>query len=159
MILYVMRHGPAEDRAPSGRDGDRALTTAGREVVARSARALHEARGAQGRLRILASPLRRARETAEIVASHVTSATGIELDDDLAADAGLPHGLVARLAEAGADALLVGHQPNVEALVVDLLHPPPPPPPGGFRTALIVAVERVAEGRWRHAAVLDPYRS
>ena len=34
MRLYVMRHGPAEDRAPTGRDFDRALTRAGREVVA-----------------------------------------------------------------------------------------------------------------------------
>ena len=27
MRLYVMRHGPAEDRAPTGRDFDRVLTT------------------------------------------------------------------------------------------------------------------------------------
>ena len=160
MLLYVMRHGPAEDRAPTGRDFDRVLTAAGREVVARSARALHAGRRSLGgRLRLLSSPLRRARETAEIVASILVPPLAVELHDDLAADAGLPRDLVADVAAAGADALLVGHQPIVEQLVGELLHPAHPSLPGGFPTALIVALERVVPDRWRRAAVFDPYRA
>ena len=40
MKLYVMRHGPAHDDSPSGRDADRALTVSGRERVAAVAKAL-----------------------------------------------------------------------------------------------------------------------
>ena len=47
MKLYVMRHGPADDDSPSGRDADRALTAAGRERVARGRQgAPREGRGA-----------------------------------------------------------------------------------------------------------------
>jgi len=159
MRLYVMRHGPAEDRAPSGRDFDRALTFAGREVVARAARSLHEARShAAHPLRVLASPFRRARETAEIVAAAVSPALDVELHEDLGADAGLPLGLVAELAAAGADTLLVGHQPTVEALVRHLVQPVQPPLAGGFRTALILPLSQLPEGRWHPAGPLDPFR-
>jgi phosphohistidine phosphatase len=159
MLLYVMRHGPAEDRAPSGRDFDRALTPAGREVVTHSALALHEGRRPLGPrpLRVIGSPLRRARQTAEIVASFALGPPEVELHDDLAADAGVPHALVADLAAAGTDALLVGHQPIVQQLVGELLHPVVPSLPAGFRTALIVALARVAPDRWHPAAIIDPY--
>ena len=164
MLLYVMRHGPAEDRAPTGRDFDRALTPAGREVVARSARALHEARRPLGLrpFRVLSSPLRRARETAEIVAALGSPAPRVELHDDLAADAGVPLRLVRELAAAGVDVLLVGHQPIVEQLGGELLHPVLPALPGGVRTARIVAIESttpVAPDRWSaRPALLDPHR-
>src|SRR5665213_3672830 len=65
MRLYVMRHGPAEDQAASGRDEDRALTTSGRERVRGVARLL--ASEAELPSRILTSRLVRATETAEIV--------------------------------------------------------------------------------------------
>ena len=66
MKLYVMRHGPAADDSPSGRDADRALTPAGRERVTLVAKALTE--GGEEPFAILSSPLVRAVETAEIVA-------------------------------------------------------------------------------------------
>jgi phosphohistidine phosphatase len=154
MRLYVMRHGPAEDRAATGRDFDRALTPAGRDVVGRAARAL---RAEGGPARVLSSPLRRARETAEIVVQSL-SLDPPELHDDLAVDAGLPLDLIGALARAGTDVLLVGHQPVVEDLVRQLADPVPVPLPGGFRTALIVMLERVAPDGWHPAAVFDPYR-
>jgi phosphohistidine phosphatase len=163
MLLYVMRHGPAEDRASSGRDFDRVLTPAGRAVVARAARQLGQVRqvgGVAGRLRVLASPLRRARETAEIVAgalSRPPDLVHVELHDDLAVDAGLPLGLVRQLAAAGTDALLVGHQPTVEDLARRILQPGRTWLPGGFRTATIITAELVAApDRWQAGAVLDP---
>src|SRR5262245_22665267 len=158
MRLHVMRHGPAEDRAPSGRDFDRMLTEAGREVVKRAALAFREGAGA-GPLRLLASPYRRARETAEIVASSLEGAPDFELHEDLGCDAGLPLSLVRALVGEGRDALLVGHQPTVEELVRSLVHPGHVPLHAGFRTATIVTLEHEAEGRFRFAALLDPHKS
>lgn len=177
MRLYVMRHGPAEDRAPSGRDFDRALTHAGRAVVDRAARALHQARAGTP-VRVLSSPFRRARETAELL-SKVIGAGEPEIHDDLAADADLPLALVRDVHAAGGDAILIGHQPIVEELVRVLLHPghggglpreaelrsasrsaphaPARPSLGnGFRTATIAALEHAAE-RWRLVTVIDPH--
>lgn len=160
-MLYVMRHGPAEDRARTGRDADRALTSAGRAVVTRAAHALRSARDA-GLPRIVSSPLLRARETAAIVGTLAGSAgIEIELHDALGADGDLPLGLVVELARRGHDAALVGHQPMVEHLVrrlsgrSDVV-------PAGFRTAMVVALELAmgsegqvtgAEVRW----VVDPH--
>jgi phosphohistidine phosphatase len=160
MRLYVMRHGPADDHSPTGRDFDRALTPPGRELVARVARALALGRAhGDGPLRILSSPLRRARETAEVVASVLASIpSAIEIHDDLAADAEVPLALVGAMREAGTDALLVGHQPIVEELVRVLIHPSRPSFPGGFRTATIVALDAAAEDRFHLATILDPYR-
>jgi phosphohistidine phosphatase len=153
MELYVMRHGPAEDRAPTGRDSDRALTRPGRDVVAAAVRALHEARAAAP-LRVLASPYRRARETAELLAAHFGAEP--ELHDDLAADAGLPLALVEQLRAGGADTILIGHQPTVEELVRVLVHPAHPPFGAGFRTATIAALRRL-DDRWQLRALIDPH--
>src|ERR1700678_2627326 len=68
MILYVLRHGSAEDEPPpGGDDGARRLTARGREKV-REAAAGMRALGLKFDA-ILASPLPRAAETAELVAA------------------------------------------------------------------------------------------
>jgi phosphohistidine phosphatase len=158
MLLYIMRHGPAEDRAASGRDFDRVLTPVGREVVARSAQALHEGPRRLGRrCRVLTSPFRRALQTAEIVAAKASPPLDVEVHDDLAADAHLPLALVRELVEVGKDALLVGHQPTVEELARELLHPVRPTLTGGFRTATVVVLELVPPSEWRMAALIEPH--
>jgi phosphohistidine phosphatase len=69
MELYLLRHGVAEDRAPSGRDADRRLTEDGkkklRKVLGRAQKA-----GVAPTL-ILSSPLTRAMETAAIAADEL----------------------------------------------------------------------------------------
>ncbi len=166
MVLYVMRHGPAQDRAPTGRDFDRALTPVGREVVARAARAFHAEGDRTGPWRVLSSPYVRARQTAEIVAAAAPPGrlaqveVRVEIREDLAAEGGTPLRLVDELASAGTDALLVGHQPTMEDLACALIHPVRLPLPGGFRTAAIVALERVAlddAAGWRPTWVCDPH--
>ncbi len=62
-----MRHGSAEDRAASGRDFDRVLTSSGRDRVKDVARMLVD--GDEAPHAILSSPLARALQTAEIVAA------------------------------------------------------------------------------------------
>lgn len=151
-----MRHGPAEGRAKSGRDADRALTREGQAVVEKAAGALAAARGS-GQVRVLSSPFRRAQETAAVVA-RVLAAPAPDLHDDLSGDADtLPLSLCRELYAAGRDALLVGHQPFMEALVRELLHPATVSLPGGFRPATIVVLASATGGRFRLEAVIDPH--
>ena len=161
MLLYVMRHGPAEDAAPSGRDFDRGLTMPGRELVAQAAQRLSQARPAP-LPRILSSPLVRARQTSEIVRRFVCPPdTPLELHDDLQPQDAPPLTLLHDIVATGIDTLLVGHQPSVEYLVRSLALQPRLSLPSGFRTAMIVglALEGAPSGTWTPHLVLDPRES
>jgi len=71
MLLYLIRHGQAEDRSADGSDAGRALTPAGMKELRRVARRLVEL-GVRFD-RTAASPLLRARQTAEaLLAEGVT---------------------------------------------------------------------------------------
>ena len=136
MKLYVMRHGPAEDSSPTGRDGDRALTTEGRDRTRAVARAL-VAEG-EAPLTIISSPLVRALQTAEIVAAvsdvekrvrEAKDAGGapgaVEIRREMS-PGGDALGLVLELARAGRKrAMVVGHEPDLSMLVARLVghHP------------------------------------
>lgn len=67
MDLFLMRHGKAARRSPSPADHTRALTAAGMREVRRTAAGLRRAGIAFGY--VASSPLTRAMQTAEIVAS------------------------------------------------------------------------------------------
>src|SRR5579859_7952669 len=122
MKLYVMRHGPAEDGAASGLDGDRALTPSGRERVRLVAKVLLDAE--ETPMRIVTSPLVRAVQTAEIVA--ITGEIGVrggtvEVRREVA-PGGDGAKLLERLAlERAKRVMLVGHEPDLSALVNGLL--------------------------------------
>jgi phosphohistidine phosphatase len=118
--LYILRHGPAEDHAFSGRDFDRALTASGRERVRDVGRALHEANEAP--LLILSSPLVRALQTAEIVASMAKVAAPIDVRPELA-PGGEARALVDELlasAKTSDRVMLVGHEPDLADLASTL---------------------------------------
>ena len=131
MKLYVMRHGPAEDSSPTGRDGDRALTPDGRDRTRSVARALL-AEG-EAPLTIISSPLVRALQTAEIVAAvsdlerrvrEAKDAGGapgaVEIRREMA-PGGDALGLVLELARSGRKrAMVVGHEPDLSMLVARL---------------------------------------
>lgn len=136
MKLYVMRHGPAADDSPSGRDADRALTAAGRERVAAVAKALDEA--GEAPFAILSSPLVRSVETAEIVSqvtnlarharenkkAQLAQSTGeIEIRRELGMGTEkLP--LLAELVRARRKrVMIVGHEPDLSMLVMSLVGP------------------------------------
>lgn len=138
MKLYIMRHGPAEDVSSTGRDGDRALTPAGRERVRAVAQALVEA--SEAPFAILSSPLVRAVETAEIVAD-VTQLSRRAREDEKAQLGGATGGIEIRrelgmgseklglLAEllraARKRVMIVGHEPDLAMLVSQLIGSPP----------------------------------
>jgi phosphohistidine phosphatase len=156
MKLYLMRHGPADDRADSGLDGDRALTPKGRDRVRGVAKRLLDLEEAPAH--IITSPLARAVQTAEIVAivSKLSTRDGTvqvrrELSPGAIADAVL---FARRTAHDGAKrVLLVGHEPDLTGVAAALLH-------GFHRTfdkAMVVGLHLPADGGEASLRfVLDP---
>ncbi|CAB4961517.1 unannotated protein [freshwater metagenome] len=111
--LLLLRHGTAEDRAPSGDDADRDLTGKG-EAQARAAGVALAALGLTPDL-VLASPKVRAWRTALLACEALggapvehRAALGLDRDEALQA-AGL-----------GDRVLVVGHEPDLSQVVHDL---------------------------------------
>lgn len=159
MRLYLMRHGPAEDQASSGRDFDRRLTADGRALVrAMGAALLRERTGSAPEgpdLRVVSSPRVRARETAQIVREALGAGSpAVEFEEALSGDRAIPRELISALVELGRDALVVGHQPSIEELTRELLQPEPLVI-RGFHTATIVILAVQGSG-FALASVLDP---
>lgn len=156
MKLYLMRHGPAEDRADSGLDGDRALSSSGRDRVHRVAKVLVDLEEAPAQ--IVTSPLARSVQTAEIVAivTKLRASSGTvqvrrELSPGAAADAVM---LARRIALEGAKrVILVGHEPDLRGVASGLLkgfH-------RAFDKAMVVGLHLPADGSdARLRFVLDP---
>jgi phosphohistidine phosphatase len=127
MKLYVMRHGPAEDAAATGRDADRVLTPAGRDRVRSVAHALADADEAPAF--ILSSPLVRALQTAEIVAATTKLADRdgtVELRRELAPGENAVELVRLLFAQKKKRVMLVGHEPDLSALVTALVGEPVP---------------------------------
>ncbi len=125
MKLYLMRHGPADDRADSGLDSDRALTPKGRERVRGVAKMLLDLEEAPAH--IITSPLVRAVQTAEIVAivSKLGARGGaVQVRRELSPGAAADAVLFARRAahDQAKRVLLVGHEPDLTGVAATLLH-------------------------------------
>ena len=149
-----MRHGPAQDDSPSGRDADRTLTPSGRERVAAVAKALLDE--GEAPFAILSSPLVRAVETAEIVAevTHLSrraredkraqrgGATGeIEIRRELCMGTD-KMGLLAEMVRAGRKrVMIVGHEPDLSMLVMSLVGQPRHALQSGMGKAMVVGVK------------------
>ena len=110
MKLYLLRHGIAEDARPGQDDADRPLTSEGIRRMEKAAHGMLVV--VPGLDRILTSPLKRARQTAEIVAA----AFGMEAEacPDLSLD-GDPRSALKGLDRASS-VLLVGHEPGLSVL-------------------------------------------
>lgn len=119
MYLYIVRHGIAEDHGTRSSDEERALTEEGREKMKEAARGFR--RLDLQIARIFASPLVRARQTAEILADEL--GLKVDLMKELApghapasvCDVLKPHR--GKLPSAA----VVGHEPNCSELVSHLL--------------------------------------
>ena len=119
-LIYLVRHGIAEDRSTTGRDEDRGLTQAGADNLQRAAAGFVwlEVRPDA----IWSSPLRRARQTAEILRDAIAPGLELAIEPALRPEADVEAMLQALQAMTGAQALmLVGHEPNVSALASALL--------------------------------------
>jgi phosphohistidine phosphatase len=123
MELYLLRHGIAEDRAPSGRDADRRLTEEGKKKLRNVLGRAHKA-GVMPTL-ILSSPLKRALETAEIAADELKYNSEIVRTAALTPDSS-PSDVWAEVrAHRGEPSiLLAGHEPLFSSTVAFLLGSP-----------------------------------
>lgn len=116
MKLWLLRHGEAEAQAAS--DAERVLTPHGRQEVQHSAAHLQ----GQALTAILASPYRRAQQSAELVKQVLGFAGTIETVPWLTPDSD-PRQVLRQLdRRGGAAVLLVTHQPLVGQLVGILMH-------------------------------------
>jgi phosphohistidine phosphatase len=138
-LLLLLRHAIAEDVAPGGSDAERRLTGEGkrklREVVAgmRALALLVDA--------ILTSPLKRATETAAIVARAYDLENSIEVTSALAPGAGPDRAIEALGPLAGLGTImLVGHQPDLGELASTLLVGTPGLVPLPFKKAGLAAI-------------------
>lgn len=114
MLLYILRHAEAEALSPSGLDADRALSDAGQKRMKAVARAI-------GRMEpdfdaVLVSPLLRARQSAEAVATACRFRDEPQVTESLLPGAD-PSLLLEALAEAEWKTVLaVGHEPHLGRL-------------------------------------------
>ena len=121
MHLYLMRHAEAVEPGTGGstRDADRPLTEKGRRQARRMGRLLQ-------RLEVefdavLASPLVRARETAEAVLAAMKSDGNVACDPAFAPNAAGDAMWRAIQRSAGRSVLVVGHLPSIARLAATLL--------------------------------------
>ena len=122
MWIHLLRHGLAEDQAPGGNDDERALTDDGWKRLERAAPAWREL--VEPPDRVVTSPLRRARETAEVFVRAVRFRGELEVDDALipAADPQRALALLEAAGFAGTGSItLIGHEPHLGSMLGALL--------------------------------------
>jgi phosphohistidine phosphatase len=121
MDLIVLRHGEAGKRMPSsGQDAERSLTVSGSEEVEQVAKCI---KALKLEFNIIAtSPLKRASETADIVAKIMKKADAVQLWDELKPESD-SKSLYRRLAKLRADStiLIVGHEPYLGSMIGELI--------------------------------------
>lgn len=116
MRLLLMRHGAAEDRAPSGRDADRRLTNTTVTRLAVAGRILADQGYAPGV--ILSSPFERARRTAELMAEALHPPCGVVVWDILAGSYTLAMlDDVVGVYSGVTELMIVGHNPTITHIV------------------------------------------
>ncbi|MBI2947515.1 MAG: phosphohistidine phosphatase SixA [Verrucomicrobia bacterium] len=123
MELYILRHGIAEPRELSARmdDSERALTREGKQKMRRIAEGMKALEYSFDI--ILTSPLRRAEQTASIVARVLQSQKRVKILRELAAGHSTKE-LVEALRQpvnSFERILLVGHEPDLSSLIVRLV--------------------------------------
>lgn len=135
MRIYLVRHGDAVPEEDAGSDRDRWLTPRGREGARVLGRLLRE----QGVVpdAIVASPLPRAVQTAELLAAALDHFDPIATLRCLEPSA-QPRVAAAEVHARGLSVVVVGHEPSISALGAHLLGRPAFPQ---FRTAQCCAIE------------------
>ena len=124
MIIYLLRHASAIDRGTPGYpNDDRPLTESGIEKMKKGAKGI--SRCIERPDVILTSPLKRALDTAKILAAELNAA-GIVKTTDALLPAGSQKQLTDDMAKyKNAEALvLVGHSPDLERIAASLLGTP-----------------------------------
>jgi phosphohistidine phosphatase len=121
MDLVILRHGEAGKRlGMTSEDSGRALTVAGRQEVAEVARAM-KAMGLEFDI-IATSPLKRARETAEIAARILGLEKNLKIWDELKPEEDT-RAFYRRISKLRSDSslLLVGHEPYLSNAMGEMM--------------------------------------
>ena len=151
--LYLVRHAIAAAASAGMSDADRKLTEEGGRRMLRAARGLRRIGVVPDRL--VASPLRRATETAAILARELVPGLKVEVEASLAP--GCEPAEVVRWLDAarqGSAIVLVGHQPGMERLASFLLTGSPDALPLSFKKGSVAALHLPA-GRSPGSAELE----
>ncbi len=119
-VIFLLRHGIAADPSPKMSDAERALTADGVLKTAAVGRGLAELRVAPDV--VLSSPLRRAQETAHLVAEILNPTVTVEIYPPLAPGHS-PEDVLKGLHafRRSGQLLMVGHQPDLGILASYLL--------------------------------------
>jgi phosphohistidine phosphatase len=135
MRIYLCRHGDAVSEDEAGSDRDRWLSVRGRELARTLARLLKDQNVEPDC--ILSSPLPRAVQTAELIASGLDYFAPIATRRFLEPGA-QPEVAARAIIAAGNSVLVVSHEPTISTLTAHLLGVPAVKP---FRTAQCCAIE------------------
>jgi phosphohistidine phosphatase len=124
-ILYLVRHGIAEEAEGKMKDEERELTEKGRKKFEKGARGLVTFVGKEAIGAVLTSPLVRARQTAEILASVIAEKGGeaqVAITTALGSHADLAALLkmVRQLPAGNGGVAAVGHEPTLSGWVAEL---------------------------------------
>lgn len=140
MILYILRHGVAEDAAPGGDDAARRLTPRGRSKMEEEAAGMR-ALGIEIDV-LLTSPLPRAAETAAIVAAAYRGQPAPKTIAALAPGVGPAETLQALRPFARDEHLMiVGHEPGLSRLASLVLTGSPDGLPTDLKKGGCIALE------------------
>ena len=149
MQLYLLRHGTAQKHSAGTPDRERALTEAGRAQVRQLAEGIKRLRWPLER--IYASPYRRAKETAELVASTLGMRASFEKLLRLGSS---PEDVEELLSRADHQhVMLVGHQPDLSRLSKHLTGRRLNLPTAGLA---VVEYTRMQAGRGQLVSLYDP---
>ena len=119
--LYVLRHAKAERDAPSGEDYDRPLAARGRDDAARLGKVLKKALAGNWPDLIVSSPSARTLETVEQLTAAWSKPPAIRTDEKLyLASASRLLETVRKLPDTAGSAMLVGHNPGMGELAIQL---------------------------------------
>ena len=141
MLIYLLRHGIAEDGGDGLRDAERALTEEGWKKLRKAADAWR--RIVEPPQVVFSSPLRRAKETAAVLVEALGIAPELRIEDALvpSAPAAVAMSLLEAEQHSGTTSVaVVGHEPHLGYLLGLLLtgHPRLPIP---LKKGMLVAVE------------------
>ncbi len=154
MLIYIIRHGQAHNSSESGLDRDRALHDTGHRQAQAIGAYLRERE--DGPLLLIASPFRRAQETAKWIWEAMEQEE--QSDDRLSADRGLTEALDVLIAQQGAESVaIVGHNPTCERLV-GVLTQGLNPTPMGHRTGEVAVVRVVGSELVGQGELVERFR-
>ena len=127
MLLYLLRHGIAEDHGSRGSDAERELTDEGKEKTRDALSAVKKMKLFSPEL-VISSPYIRAKQTAEIALENFAKDGKFEISDALTPMAEITDTmtLVGKWAKKYSRIMLVGHEPHLSSFGSALLGSPTP---------------------------------